>query len=118
MTEQTRTHQARTESPPPGGAGTLFPDDEESAGLVQVGTGLYTERLPVAGMSVAAVRETFADRLDIDPNAQPVIDGRVVTDESTRIEPGQRLAFVRHAGEKGSAKASVRPKAAPERSNR
>lgn len=75
--------------------------NQEPAGLAQVSTGLYTEHLPVVGRTVLEIRRTFADRLDIDPSAQPVLDGQLVTDESTRVEPGQRLAFVRHAGEKG-----------------
>jgi hypothetical protein len=99
-----RTHTELTSSPG-GGPDTIFPD-EEPAGHVQVGTGLYSERLPVAGMSVTDIRETFADRLDIDPNAQPVIDGHLVTDESTRVRSGQQLAFVRHAGEKGVSHAT------------
>lgn len=101
MTEQTRAHTHAGLTPPTGGAlDTVWPD-EAPAGMAQVGTGLYTERLPVAGMTITDIRETFADRLDIDPGAQPVIDGQLVTDESTRIQPGQQLAFVRHAGEKG-----------------
>lgn len=105
MIEHTRARSSSELSPPAGGgAGTAWADEEH--GLVQVGTGLYSERLPAAGMTVAAIRETFADRLDIDPGAQPVIDGQVVNDESTRLQPGQRLAFVRHAGEKGGWKGS------------
>ena len=76
--------------------------NQEPAGLAQVSTGLYTEHLPVVGRTILDIRRTFADRLDIDPSAQPVLDGELVTDESTRVESGQRLAFVRHAGEKGS----------------
>jgi len=101
MTEQTRAQTYTGLTPLPGGGiDTPWPD-EESGGLVRVGTGLYTEHLPVAGMTIQDVRETFADRLDIDPASQPVVDGQLVTDESTRIQQGQHLAFVRHAGEKG-----------------
>ncbi len=101
MTEQTREQRHTERSPGPGGGIDSVWPDEEAGGLVQVGTGLYSERLPVGGMTIDEIRETFADRLDIDPGSQPVIDGQLVTDESTRVEPGQRLAFVRHAGEKG-----------------
>jgi hypothetical protein len=101
MTEQSRAATQIGLSPPPGGGLDTAWSDEDSGGLVQVGTGLYTERLPVGGMTIQEVRETFADRLDIDPGAQPVIDGQLVTDESTRLQTGQQLAFVRHAGEKG-----------------
>lgn len=101
MTELIR---AQTPQERAGGApddfGGVWPD-QEPAGLAQVSTGLYTEHLPVVGRTIMDIRRTFADRLDIDPGAQPVIDGQLVADESTRVEPGQRLAFVRHAGEKG-----------------
>ena len=100
MTEQTRARTYVGGTPPGGGMGTAWPD-EEAPDLVQVGTGLYTERLPVAGMTIDDIRETFADRLDIDPGAHPVIDGQLVADGSTRVQPGQKLAFVRNAGEKG-----------------
>jgi len=76
-------------------------DGDAGPGLVQVATGLYAERLPVAGRTVAQIRDGFADRLDIDPQAVPVIDGRRVTDEQTVVDAGQHLAFVRYAGEKG-----------------
>ncbi len=101
MTELIRaqTHRERAGGPPDDFDGAW--SNQEPAGLAQVGTGLYTEHLPVVGMAVADIRRTFANRLDIDPSAQPVLDGQLITDESTRVEPGQRLAFVRHAGEKG-----------------
>ena len=107
MSEQTRARTHTNLTPATGGGpDTAWPDDD-SGGLVQVGTGLYSERLPVGGMTIEDVRERFADLLDIDPGAHPVIDGQLVTDESTRVEPGQQLAFVRHAGEKGRRSAVV-----------
>ncbi len=99
MTEQTRAQTHVGGAPPAGGDGTAWHD--EAGDLVQVGTGLYTERLPVAGMTIDDIRATFADRLDIDPGAHPVIDGELVTDGSIRVQPGQKVAFVRNAGEKG-----------------
>ena len=42
---------------PGGGIDSVWPDDE-AGGLVQVGTGLYTERLPVGGMTIDEIRET------------------------------------------------------------
>ena len=102
MSEQIRTR-------PPQEAEALFPGDgsdvwgaaEESPGLAVVGSGIYSERLPVANMTVGAVRETFGDRLDIDPRATAVLDGEPVTDEGTTVRAGQTLIFVRWAGEKG-----------------
>ena len=103
MTEMIRaqTHRERPGGPPDDFDGVW--SNQEPAGLAQVSTGLYTEHLPVVGRTIVDIRETFANRLDIDPSAQPVLDGELVTDESIRVEPGQRLAFVRHAGEKGAS---------------
>jgi hypothetical protein len=42
----------------------------------------------------------FADRFDLDPLSQAVIDGREV-DDDTIVEAGQLLMFVKRAGEKG-----------------
>ena len=102
MTELIRaqTHRERTGGPPDDFDG-VWPN-QDPAGLAQVSTGLYAEHLPVVGRTIENIRQTFATRLDLDPSAQPVLDGHLVTDESIRVEPGQRLAFVRHAGEKGS----------------
>ena len=73
MSEQTRSR-------PPGELMPLFPagpdgpdgwgPPEEGPGLAVVGSGIYSERLPVGGMTVEAVRSRFADRLD-QPLAQP-----------------------------------------------
>ncbi len=105
MTEMIRaqTHRERPGGPPDDFDGVW--SNQEPAGLAQVSTGLYTEHLPVVGRTIVDIRETFANRLDIDPSASPVLDGELVTDESIRVEPGQRLAFVRHAGEKGASTA-------------
>jgi hypothetical protein len=61
----------------------------------------YSESLPVAGLSVEEVRRRYADRFDIDPLAEAIIDG-LPADTSTIVSPGQLLMFVRRAGEKGS----------------
>jgi hypothetical protein len=82
------------------GGGGLF-DDNTATGIATVSnSGLYTERLPVANMTVREVRARFGDRLDIDPHSQAEIDGRPVTDDVV-IRANQLVTFVRHAGEKG-----------------
>ena len=65
-----------------------------------VSHGPYAERLPVVGETVQRVRELYADRFDLVPASQAVIDGVAVSDD-TVIEAGQTLVFVRRAGEKG-----------------
>ena len=73
------------------------------ADLATVIHGTYAEALPVAQMSVAAVRRRFGDLLDIHPEATAVLDGVPVDDEVT-IAAGQNLMFVRRAGEKGGGR--------------
>lgn len=89
-----RAFQGPPDDPDDGFAGPAEP--------VLVTSGLYTAPLPVAGRTVAEVRRTFSDRLDIDPEAVPVLDGRRVEDEATTLRAGETLAFVRYGGEKGA----------------
>lgn len=65
-----------------------------------VAHGPYAENLPVVGMSVAVVRDRFAERLDIDPKALPFVNGKPV-DEDYEVRAGETLMFARRAGEKG-----------------
>jgi hypothetical protein len=83
----------------PAGLGDPFGGDAP-AGAATVTHGPYAESLPVAGMTVQAVRERYQDRFDIGPNSQAILDGDPV-DENTQIGVGQTLSFVMRAGEKG-----------------
>jgi hypothetical protein len=69
-------------------------------GSVDVIHGIYAHSLPLAGMTVRDARLELEDRMNIDPEALPVVDGREV-DEDTVLAEGQVLNFVKHAGEKG-----------------
>jgi hypothetical protein len=97
MNEQIRP---RTElSGHSGGAG-LFDDAVPEDPTVTVSSGPYLEQLPVGNSTVGEIRRRFADRFDIDPQAQAVLDGQPVDDQTT-VRPGQALMFTRRAGEKG-----------------
>jgi hypothetical protein len=97
MNERIRPHAERGGAA--GGAG-LFDDHQNSNQLVTVSSGPYLEQLPVSNMTIGEVRRRFADRFDIDPNAQAVLDGQPV-DDQTNVRSGQALMFTRRAGEKG-----------------
>lgn len=97
MNERIRPHAERPG--PTGGAG-LFDVNGAESQLVTVSSGPYLEQLPVGNSSVAEIRRRFADRFDIDPQAQAVLDGHQV-DDQTIVRPGQALMFTRRAGEKG-----------------
>ena len=80
--------------------GSFFSDMGSETETVTVSHGPYAEQLPVAGESVGRIRTMYADRFDLDPLSQAVIDGREV-DDNTIIEAGQLLVFIKRAGEKG-----------------
>jgi hypothetical protein len=105
MPDQTRTRppdELATLLPGGGGGPDIWDQPDQATGMAVVGSGIYSERLPVAGMTVEAIRTHFADRLDIDPRATAVLDGAAVDDEQATVNTGQTLIFVRWAGEKGT----------------
>ena len=67
---------------------------------VEVIHGVFAHSLPLVGMSVGQARCELQERMHIDPDAVPVLDGEEV-DESTVLGEGQVLNFVKRAGEKG-----------------
>jgi len=98
--ERTRTARERR---PDGGPSSL---DEIFAGgndaPVNVRSGLIDEDLPLAGESIERIRRTLGDRLDIDPESHAFIDGQPVSEDAI-VQAGQRVYFMRQAGEKGAA---------------
>ena len=81
-----------------GGAGfTPMPEQQDA----QVCHGPYAESLPVVGKTVGEVRRKFADRFGIPKDAQAVLDGVDVSDD-TIITNKQILTFMKRAGEKGA----------------
>jgi hypothetical protein len=82
------------------GRAGLFDNSGPSPQLVTVSSGPFLEQLPVGNSSVGEIRRRFADRFDIHPQAQAILDGQAVDDQVT-VRPGQALMFTRRAGEKG-----------------
>ena len=100
MIERYRRQRERPTGP---GSDDFFETDAAPApapATAMVSHGPYAEALPVGGMSVREVRRRFGDRLDIDPESIPIIDGEQAT-EDTVVGEGQSLIFTRRAGEKG-----------------
>jgi hypothetical protein len=83
-----------------GGLGSLFDSDTDHE-LVTVVHGAHDERLPLANLTIGQVRVRFADRFNIGPQSQAILDGNEVNDD-TRVQPGQTLMFVHRIGGKGS----------------
>jgi len=97
---QERTHTP-TVLPGPGSGGDIFDASPAGGGLATVASGVYAEQIPVSGMSVGEIRRRFADRFDIDPRSQAVLDGQDVADDVV-VRDGQALMFTHRAGEKGA----------------
>ena len=96
MSETTRT---RPRAPRPQTGNGIFggPGDDR----VTVTHGIYAEDISVAGMTVAQVRAAYADRFDLDPESQALVQGRPVGDDH-RLGAGQVLSFTKKSGQKGS----------------
>ena len=92
----TRTHQR----PGPAGLGNVFGGGNGDRANATVSSGIHAEQLPVAGMSVGAIRAQFASRLQIEQGALAYINAHVV-DEETIVGEGVKLTFQRASGEKG-----------------
>ena len=103
MIERSRRQSERPTRP---GSDNFFSTDAAPApATAMVSHGPYAEALPVGGMTVLEIRRRFGDRLDIDPESIPIIDGEQAT-EDTVVSEGQSLIFTRRAGEKGLALAT------------
>jgi hypothetical protein len=67
---------------------------------VEVIHGVFAHSLPLVGMTIGQARSELQERMHIDPDAVPVLDGQEA-DEDTVLGEGQVLNFVKRAGEKG-----------------
>lgn len=68
---------------------------------VKIIYGVHSLEVDIAGRSVAEVRDSLKQALNIGPRAIAIVDGREVM-ESHILQTGEILEFVRLAGEKGS----------------
>ena len=70
------------------------------SGRVDVIHGVYAHSLPLAGRTVQQARTELEERMNIDPDAVAVVDGREVAEDAV-LREGQVLNFLTPAGEKG-----------------
>lgn len=75
--------------------------DPAQAASVEVISGASVHTFPLAGLQVAHARTVLAPILRLDPRAAVLVNGEPIR-PSRRLEAGDRLEFVHHAGEKGS----------------
>ncbi len=56
----------------------------------------------MSGESIESIQEALGDDLNVrDPNIEAYIEGKLCTDKSQILEQGQRLEFMKEAGQKG-----------------
>ena len=70
--------------------------------MVSVSYGVYQMELELAGRTVGQAREALASSLNIDPRSAALVNGEHVEEHRT-LQDGDRLEFVRLAGQKGAA---------------
>ena len=102
MEELVRVPQERSAGGPSGLDDPFSSGADEFGGMANVNG----EDVPVSGMSLGEIRHRLADRFRIEPGSTMHINGEPVDDESRVVRTGERIEFLRQAGEKGVAIAS------------
>ena len=82
----------------PSGLGDPFAAGADAFGGMATING---EQVPVSGMTLGEIRHRLADRFRIEPRSTMLVNGEVVDDERRVVRTGERVEFLRHAGEKG-----------------
>jgi len=95
-----------TRPPRPNALPDPFAEPSADAGLATITHGPYVEQVPVAGMTVGAIRTRFRDRYDIPSDGIGLLDGDEVGDH-TVVAAGQLLTFMHRANAKGVGAATV-----------
>lgn len=75
---------------------------DDSLGKVRLTYGAHDINVEISGLSVAEAMLAYQDILNVDPSAEAYVNGKVVTDKAaTRLQKGDRLEFMKEAGQKG-----------------
>ena len=99
MSESTRNPRERRDHF--GGGDDPFGGDDALGNLVTVTTASgHEETLPLAGLTVGEIRRRHGPRLQVDRNAEVMVNGRNVADDVT-VRSGEKVYFRRNAPEKG-----------------
>lgn len=75
---------------------------EQVLGNVNVVYGAYDLDMPLQGLTVEEIQCALKDVLNVDSNVEAYIDGNLVENKSAiKLGAGQRLEFMKEAGQKG-----------------
>ena len=86
--------------------GDPFDAGANTAGLATITHGPYTEQVPIAGLTVGAIRGRFRDRYNLPADGLGWLDGTEVHDD-TVVREGQVLTFMHRANAKGTGALAV-----------
>lgn len=75
---------------------------EKNLGSVEIVYGPHDVNMDFAGLTVAEAENALRDLLGVEKGAEAYLDGTPVSNKSdTRLKGGQRLEFMKEAGQKG-----------------
>jgi hypothetical protein len=98
-----------TLAPVPSALGDPLAPTSPLGGTIEVSGGISREHLPLGGRTVGEVRRRVASRYGLHPEAMAYVGGREAG-EDVVVRAGERLAFVRASGEKGSSERGRAPR--------
>ena len=75
---------------------------DQTLGKVNVVYGAHDLDMDLAGLSVEEIQLALKDVLNVDEGVEAYVDGRLVENKgSFKLKKGQRLEFMKEAGQKG-----------------
>jgi hypothetical protein len=77
---------------------------DQALGKVNVVYGAHDIDMDLAGFSVEEIQFSLRDVLNVDMDAQAYVDGNLVENKGNfKLQSGQRLEFMKEAGQKGGS---------------
>lgn len=77
---------------------------DDSLGKVRLTYGAHDLQVEIEGLSVAEAQLAYKDILTVEDDAEAYLNGKLVTNKTTqRLQKGDRLEFMKEAGQKGMA---------------
>lgn len=74
---------------------------EKAQGKVNVVYGPHDIDMDLAGLSIEEVQLALRDVLSVEGDAEAYVDGSLVADKTFKLKSGQKLEFMKEAGQKG-----------------
>ena len=75
---------------------------DDSLGKVRLTYGAHDLQVEIEGLSVAEAQLAYKNILTVEDDAEAYLNGKLVTSKSsTRLQKGDRLEFMKEAGQKG-----------------